>query len=281
MHEFLLFNGKILAASAVTLPAVSSAALYGRGIFTTAAIYRSRLFQWGKHWRRLIENSKTVGVDLSNYSEKDVKDSLAEIIEQNAIENGRARLTFFDESASGIWQFENDCRTSFLITTANFRLVSDDLRLSLSPFPVNSKSPLSRVKSCNYLENLLVLDEVKARGYDEAIRINEKGEIVSAAMANIFWTRAGEIFTPALETGALDGTTRAFIVEHFPVREACAAIDEVTVADEIFLASAGFGIRAVAGIDGRDYHRREIVTKIKNLFDEYTRQNAVGGEIQS
>jgi branched-subunit amino acid aminotransferase/4-amino-4-deoxychorismate lyase len=101
---------------------------------------------------------------------------------------------------------------------------------------------LTGVKSCNYLENILALEEAKKRGFDEVVRINEKNEIVSAAMANIFWTKDGRIFTPAIETGCLKGTTREFILENFPVCEKTAFIAELAEADEIFLTSAGIGI---------------------------------------
>jgi 4-amino-4-deoxychorismate lyase len=98
------------------------------------------------------------------------------------------------------------------------------------------------VKSCNYLENILSLEDAKDRGFDEAIRLNEKGEIVSACLANLFWKKDVAIFTPSLETGCLKGTTRGFILENFTVEERKAELIELEKADEIFLTSAGIGV---------------------------------------
>ena len=187
MHEFVFFNQHLISTSDSKIAAVSSAAFYGKGIFTTLAIRDKKAFLWEKHWRRLNDNALKVGVDLSEFSEDFLITALDGLIEKNEIENGRARITFFDERASNIWQFETNRKMSVLITTADLREVPENFRLAISPFLVNSTSPLAGVKSCNYLENILALEEAKRRGFDEAVRVNERGEIVSACMANIFW----------------------------------------------------------------------------------------------
>ncbi|NJM52943.1 MAG: aminotransferase class IV [Blastocatellia bacterium] len=242
MHKFVFFNQQIIPASQTKLSAISSATFYGKGIFTSLAIYDSKPFLWEKHWSRLVENATRIGLDF-DFSEETVAESLAQIIKHNKIGNGRARLTFFDESAQGIWAIENDKRTSLLMTTGDFRPLSDELKLTVSPYLINSTSPLINVKSCNYLENLLALEETQKRGFDEAVRLNEKGEIVSAAMANIFWIKDDEIFTPSLQTGCLAGTTREFILEKYEVVEVEESIETLHKADAVFLTSAGLGVK--------------------------------------
>lgn len=257
MHRFVSFNQKIQTPEQINLSAISAAAFYGRGVFTSLAIYKRKLFQWEKHWRRLIENAEKIRLDLSEFSEEKVKNSLSETINQNKIENARARITFFDESASGIWSFETNRKTSLLIATADFREAEKDLRLTVSPYLVNSKSPLAGVKSCNYLENILALENANAKGFAEAVRLNERGEIVSACMANLFWIKREKIFTPALETGCLEGTTRNFVIESakevFTVKT---TLEEFLKADEVFLTSAGIGIASVKKIDERTFNNK-------------------------
>jgi len=253
---FVSFNHQIIPASEAKISALASAALYGSGVFTTVAIYNRKPFQWRKHWQRLTENAEKLNIRLSaDLTEESVQNSLAELIEQNNLPDGRARITFFDEAASEIWTFENARRTSLLITTGDFRGDSGELRLTLSPYRVNSKSPLAGVKSCNYLENLLALEEAKSRRFDEAIRLNERGEMASAAMANLFWISDETIFTPSLETGCLEGTTRGFVIElakelGFEVYTTDEHFDELRLADEVFITSAGLGIAKVASLEG-------------------------------
>jgi len=250
MHKFISLNRQILPAENAFLSAVSSAALYGKGVFTTVAIHDSIPFLWEKHWRRLSENSRQVGIKLAGFSENAARDLLLEVVEKNHLRHGRARLTFYDESASSVWQINSKSKTNLLIQTADFRAVKNNFSLTVSPFRVNTSSPLAGVKSCNYLENILALEDARAKGFDEAIRLNEKDEIVSACLANIFWTKNGAVYTPGLETGCLEGTTRSFVLENFAVVEKKADLAELNEADEIFLTSAGIGIVKTGSADG-------------------------------
>lgn len=249
MHKLASFNQKIFTPEQINLSAISAVALYGKGIFTTVAIYNQKIFLWEKHWRRLNENAEKIGIDLSEVSDDLLKTSLFELIQQNKIQNSRARITFFDESASGIWSFETDKKTSLLITTDDFQKTTENFHLTVSPYSVNSKSALVNIKSCNYLENILALEDAKRKGFDEAVRLNEKGEIVSVSMANLFWIKGKKIYTSALETGCLAGTTREFLIENFEVEEKIIDLENLMNADEVFLTSAGIGIKNVAEID--------------------------------
>jgi len=250
MHKFISFNHQVLPAENAFLSATSSAALYGKGIFTTIAIHQAIPFLWEKHWRRLTGNARKIGVDLTGLPEETVKSSLLEIIEKNSLTRARARLTIFDESHSSVWQIETKRKTSVLIQTADFRVVPANFRLTVSPYRINSASPLAGVKSCNYLENILALQDARAKGFAEAIRLNEKNEIVSACLANVFWKKNGAIYTPSLETGCLEGTTRAFVLENYAVKERKANLAELNEADEIYLTSAGIGIVKTGSADG-------------------------------
>ncbi len=266
MPKFVSFNLQILPVEKVSISVISSAALYGKGIFTTLGVYHAKPFLWEKHWRRLRENSAKLDIDLSKFDEEAVKNALSHIILQNKLETGRARLTFFDESATRIWNFESQNKTSFLITTADWQKTKTEMRLTISPFAVNSKSPLANVKSCNYLENLLAFEEAKKRGFDEALRLNEKGEIVSVSMANIFWVKDEKILTPSLETGCLAGTTREFLMENFSVQEVKADLNEINEADEILLTSAGINIRP-ANFGNAQKKKVSIVSKLAEFLD--------------
>lgn len=268
MHKYVSFNQRIILAEDAFLSAISSATFYGKGIFTTVAIYNSKPFQWEKHLQRLNDNAEKIAIELSEFSSEVVENAFLEIIEKNKLANARIRLTFFDEASNKIWQTESKRKTSFLMTSADFRTVSENFRLTVSPFQINSKSPLVNIKSCNYLENLLRFEDAKGKGFDEAILLNERGEIVSAAMANVFWVKNGKIFTPNLETGCLDGTTRSFILENFPVKETIANLAELKKADEIFLTSAGVSVAKVKSFDEKILSE-EITNRVKNEFSRY------------
>jgi branched-subunit amino acid aminotransferase/4-amino-4-deoxychorismate lyase len=83
MHRFISFNRRILPAENAFLSAISAAALYGRGVFTTVAIHDSTAFLWEKHWLRLTENARKVRIGLAEFSEEATKNSLLGLIEKN------------------------------------------------------------------------------------------------------------------------------------------------------------------------------------------------------
>ncbi len=257
MHDLASVNFLTLAASDVRIPALSVAALYGKGVFTTLAIQNGKPFLWEKHWRRLKENSERLLIDLSDFPETRTREALDELISANLVRDGRGRVTFFDESPGGLWAIdESASKTSLLITTADPRSHAENFRLGVSPFTINSASPLAGVKSSNYLEKIASLATARDGGFDEAIQLNERGEIAAACMANVFWIKDDELFTPALATGCLAGTTREFIIENTAVSEVRTGIDSLHEADEIVLTSAGLGVVQVGEFEGRILKRQ-------------------------
>lgn len=256
MHELVFFNREILPANDASISAAGSAALYGKGIFTTIAVYDNKPFLWGKHWSRLKDNAGKIGINFSEFNEESVKNAVSEIISVNNAENARARLTFFCETPSGIWSYAGTQKTSLLIMTADNRKISTNLRLTVSPFKINSASPLTNVKSCNYLEKIIALNEARKRGFDEALQTNERGEIASACMANVFWSENDKLFTPSLKTGCLAGTTRELLLEKLNCLETEASLEVLQKAEAIYLSSAGIGVVQVEEYGNRKYESK-------------------------
>lgn len=227
--------------------------LYGIGVFTTVRISRGTVLFWDSHWNRLKIASEKIGIDLSLFTREWVTFRLQETIENEKIVNGGARITFLDGVPSKLWPTvgTRTAPTKILIEVKEGRTNVTELKLTRSPFLTNSRSPISGLKTCNYLEPILSLDEAKERGFHEAIRVNERGFVTSACMANVFWLAGGELFTPSLSTGCLAGTTREFVMENIDCREVEAGIEALADAEAIFLTSAGIGVQRVAEFEGK------------------------------
>lgn len=235
----------------------TTALLYGKGVFTTLFIHDGQPFVWEKHWRRLVRDADILGIDLSDHSEKRTHGALVAAIQEGGGATSRARITFSDESPSGIWSAESERRTSLSIIVGERRQVPATFELTVSPHRVNTTSPLAGVKSCNYLEPLLAYREATRRGFHEAVRANEDGKVASACIANIYWERDGKLLTPSLKTGCLPGTTREYLLENVRCEEVEAEIEELEKADRIFLTSAGIGVVSVAEFGGRQLNTSE------------------------
>ncbi|HKS27886.1 MAG TPA: aminotransferase class IV [Pyrinomonadaceae bacterium] len=265
MHSRIILNGEMLKdAGSARLPVVTPAALYGRGVFTTLAIHNGRPFLWPEHWARLMLHADRANVSRSFLDEEETRAALQTLIEANRVREGRARITLLANNAGkGFWKLDDEAEareTHLLIMTgeAHAPPAEDALALTVSPYRVNTHSPLAGVKSVNYLEHLLAWEEARARDFHEAVVMNERGEVVSATMANIFWVRDGTLHTPALQTGALAGTTRACVLRlaedlGIPIVEGVGELAQVGDANEIFLTSAGLGLSLVTTFDFHNY----------------------------
>ncbi len=261
MHPVIYLNKVMLEATKARVAPVSSAMLYGRGVFTTVAIYNGMPFLWPEHWQRLKDHAENLSIDCTGENERNVGEALRKLVAVNQVGKGRARVILLARSGRDVWKTRSagDRKTDLLIMTGEAQKISPaGLSLAVSPYRHNTFSPLAGIKSLNYLDEVLAWEEAQAREFDEAVMLNERGEIVSATMANIFWAREGTIHTPALSTGTLPGVTRAAVIElatrqFIPVIEGVYDLADITEAEEIFLTSASYGVAPVTTFDFRQY----------------------------
>jgi aminodeoxychorismate lyase len=261
VHPVIYLNKVMLEATKARVAPVSSAMLYGRGVFTTVAIYNGKPFLWPEHWQRLKNHAERLKVDCTGANELSVGEAVRKLAAVNQVRNGRARVILLARSGRDVWKpkKEGARKTDLLIMTSESQKVpTAGMSLAVSPSRFNTFSPLAGIRSLNYLEQVLSWEEARARDFDEAVMLNERGEIVSATMANIFWVKDGTLHTPALSTGAIAGITRAAVIElagkqFIPVIEGVYELADLADADEIFLTSASLGVAFVNAFDFRQY----------------------------
>lgn len=262
MHPVIYLNRTMVEATKARVAPVSSAMLYGRGVFTTVAVYNSQPFLWSKHWERLSEHADKLAVDLTGCTEKNVGDALHKLISVNQVNNGRAYVILLARSGRDFWKTKTTSSksTDLIIMTGDAqKKPRSGLSLAVSPYRVSTFSPTSGIKSLNYLDHVLSWEEAQSREFDEAVMLNERGEIVSGTLSNIFWVTNGTIHTPALSTGAIAGITRECLIDiankHFiPLVEGGYEMPALTEADEIFLTSSSLGVAQVTTFDFRRYN---------------------------
>jgi aminodeoxychorismate lyase len=251
----------MLEATKARVAPVSSAMLYGRGVFTTVAIYNGKPFLWPDHWRRLKDHAERLDVDLSEENESNVGEAIRKLVAVNQVKSGRARVILLARSGRDVWKTKKASprKTDLLIMTGDpQKIPAAGMSLAVSRYRFNTLSPLAGIRSLNYLEQVLSWEEAQARDFDEAVMLNERGEIVSATMANIFWVKEGTVHTPTLNTGAIAGVTRGAVInlatkQFIPLIEGVYELGDLAEADEIFLTSASLGVATVTTFDFRQY----------------------------
>src|SRR2546423_9948271 len=142
MHPHVILNQRLLKATSARLPAVTAATMYGRGVYTTVAVHRGRPFLWDAHWSRLLAHAERAGVEC-DFGDNETALALARLIEANEIERGRARVHLLARAVRDRWKFGVDGRASdLLMLTADALAHAETLALTVSPYRVNTCSPL-------------------------------------------------------------------------------------------------------------------------------------------
>ena len=238
--------------------------LLGDGLFETMRVLEGRILQWRRHWQRLDAGARTIGLALP-WTADDLHEAVEQTLRANHLREATVRLTVtrgFSPTARGLPP-PAEARPTLVIRAAPFapypeHLYQNGMRVIVSRRTRrNEHSPLSRVKSLCYLDNVIAREEAAAHGADEALLLNTQGNAACATTANVFLVRGGRLHTPAIAHGALPGTVRALLIAALAPRSSRAVdttrLDEADLrqADEIFLTNALMGIMPVRAIDDR------------------------------
>ena len=281
MHSLIYHNDRIIDIAESKIPPTSAGLLYGWGVFTNLRVYDGKAFAFDRHWTRLVAHAEkarvSVALDLKN-----ARSALDKLIAANSVEQGRARITFL-KGETGSWRSAAGIDSDLLMFTSDEASTArNDLTLTLSPYRLLSTALLAGIKQTAMLENLFALEEARSRNFNEAVLLNERGEIVSATAANIFWVIGDEIFTPSISTGCVSGITRHFIHE-IAVRwklhlvEGSFPVQRLLEAREVFLTSTAREVSIISSFDAKQYSIKQ--AKISRLigreFQKLTRDDKI------
>ena len=218
MSEIVYLNGSLLPLNEARISPVDYGFLFGFGLFETMRAYDGKIFRLDKHLNRLARSTETLGLPAATL---DIGKAVTDTLQANNLSNARIRVTV-SAGEGGIVPDPAGCTSPTVLITAGpyqpypEQTYEKGFKAVISSIRRNSQSPLSRLKSMNYLENLLAKREAKTAGADEALFLNERDLVAEAAMSNIFIVSGGMLKTPRVENGILPGITREIILELAP-----------------------------------------------------------------
>jgi branched-chain amino acid aminotransferase len=279
MDRLIYHNDVITDSAEIRLAPTIAGVVYGWGVFTNLRIYDGEPFAFDRHWERLIRHAERARVAVPIHRAR-AETALVELIKVNSVEQGKARLMVLKGDA-GAWRTEKGREYEFLIfTSPQVQNAGEPLAITLSPYRLLSSSPLAGVKQTAMLENLLAFEEARARGFTEALMLNERGEIVSATSGNIFWVEGDELLTPSLNTGCVAGVTRNLIQEiaarvNIYLVEGSYPLQRVLDSTEVFVTSSLREIISVASFDFKHYDLPQ-ARVTRNLVREFQKLHGDG-----
>jgi branched-chain amino acid aminotransferase len=263
MDEIVYLNGRLVPQSEAKLSPFDHGFLYGYGLFETMRAYNGHIFRLDSHLGRLRCSAESIELRHSVLTTEEGKQRLKAAcmatLEANQLKNARIRLTVSAGEGDMMPDPSTCSNPTILIAARNLHPIPPEkyetgFKATVPFLRRNSQSPLSRLKSTCYMENVLACSKARASGYDEAILLNERGYIAEGTTTNIFLVSNGELVTPSLESGVLPGITREAVLEiartsAIRANERLVNLDELIEAQEAFLTNSVLEIMPLVSID--------------------------------
>ncbi len=255
-------NGALRPADRAAIDPGDRGFTLGDGLFETMRVADGRPTHLGRHLLRLRAGAALLRIAVP-WDDDALEAGLLATIDSEAVRDGSARLTVSRGPAPrGVLPLPPD-RPTGLITAAPAAPAAPGAPTSGPVRAIlctttrrNEFSPLSRIKSLNYLDGVLARMEAERAGAGDALLFNTRGLLAEASAANLFVLQGGRLSTPPVADGALPGIRRALLIEGCAAVELSLLPDALFGADAVFLSSS-LGLRAVATLDDRTLSRRD------------------------
>jgi branched-chain amino acid aminotransferase len=257
----IYLDGKLVPKEEARISVFDHGFLYGDGVFEGIRVYDGNIFRMKAHMDRLYESAKTIALEIPLSPEEMTRATL-ETVAANGQKDAYVRLVVSRGFGDLGIDPGNCVKPTVVIIVASIRLYPPELyekgaSLVTSSFRrIPTQCIDSRIKSLNYLNNILAKIEARNSGCLEAVMLNHQGRVAECTADNIFIVKSGAIRTPALLEGALGGVTRGAVLDlareaGIPNEETMLAQHDLYNADECFLSGTGAEIVPVVSIDGR------------------------------
>lgn len=249
MSEAIWLNGRLSAAAAARIDPADRGLLLGDGVFETLAVADGRPLRLAAHLARLRAGAAVIGLPVP-LTDAALTAAMAEVLDAAGPKTGSLRLTLTRGVGPRGLPPPPEPSPTVMLTAGGLPPETPAHVIVAQSTRRNEHSPLSRIKSLNYLDNILARMEAQRAGADDALVLNTAGRVAEASAACLFWVKDGALFTPPIAEGALPGVRRAGIIAALGAAERPVLADELRGADEIFLANS-LSVRPVASLDGR------------------------------
>lgn len=281
----IYIDGKFLPEANAKISVFDHGLLYGDGIFEGIRFYNGRIFKLEEHLDRLWDSARSICLEIP-MTRAQMTEALLETVRRNDLRDGYIRQ-IVTRGVGNLGLNPAQCKQpSVIIIVATIALYPKSVYESgLTVVTCATRRPGAAVlnpavKSLNYLNNVMARIEANLAGADEALMLNDAGNVSECTADNVFVIKRGQIFTPPIAAGALRGITRSVafdIAEELGIRmtETDITRHDVFVADECFLTGTAAEVIPVIKADGRVIGTGKpgsITTRIIARFREITRE---------
>ncbi len=279
MSRKIYVAGKLVPAEQATVSVFDHGLLYGDGIFEGIRVYGGRVFLLKEHIDRLYESGLTIRLQIP-LSPTEMTKAVEDTVKANAISDGYVRLIVTRGPGSLGIDIRRTSNPQVIIIADSItmyppEMYENGMKIITASTIRNHPGALSpKVKSLNYLNNIMAKIEGIDAGTEEALMLNHNSEVTECTADNIFIVKRGVLKTPQPDCGLLEGITRGAVMGL--AREAGIAVQEcilvrhdIYTADECFLTGTGAEVIAVVSLDGRTIGSGKPGPVTKNLLERF------------
>lgn len=247
----LWLNGRLEAATQARIDPADRGFLLGDGVFETMAAKAGSVPELALHYARLQTGAALLRLPVP-ISQSALAAAIQDLTAANGLADAALRLTLTRGAGPrGVLPAANATPT-LLLTTSPLPEPAPPARLVVSSLRRDETSPLSRIKSLNYLPSLLARLEAAEQGADEALLLNHAGRVAEASAASLFVCQQGQWMTPPVSEGALPGIRRAVLLAAGRIQEAPVNLADLYTAQALCLGNA-LTLRQVACLGAHHY----------------------------
>lgn len=263
--RFIWMNGSVMAWDAAQIHVSAHGLQYGTGVFEGVRSYDTvegaAIFRLDAHMHRLKASAEHYEIDIP-YSVEQLSDAALEVVRVNGLENAYLRpIAFFDSYSFSVWPKDCPVTTAIIAVPGRAYLQGGPehgVRVMVSSARrIDGSVLLPHVKACgHYLNSVRAVQEAIRKGYDEAILLNNKGDVAEGSGANLFVVKDGTVITNDRDASIVMGITRDSVIQiardlGLPMEIRPISIADVRGADELFFSGTAVEVTPIKAVDER------------------------------
>jgi len=265
--DLIWYNGQIIPFLDATTHVMSHALHYGSGVFEGIKCYNTQhgpaIFKLNNHIDRLYKSAKIYNINIP-YTPRELSQACLDLVVDNKIDNGYIRpIAFYGYDTLGVHPKECPVSVSIGIFDWDSYLgkgaLENGVRITISPWRKfhSTSFPTIAKSSGQYLNSLLAVQDARAKGFDEALLLNQEGNIAEGPGQNIFIIKDEELYTNAEDSSILMGITRESLIQlakdnNIPIHIGRLSLGQLFNADEAFFCGTASEVTPINSVDGRE-----------------------------
>lgn len=278
MHKFVCHNDRVLPLEEVRLSPGQAGLINGWGIFSTVRVYDGIPFALERHYDRLTRDAERIQLPMRTPLNA-LRDKMLAMLQANRIDDACVRI-YFIFNTIGIWKSDEPFpKVDLIMYAVDVPSRVGATKLAVQQHGRHAAHPLTGTKVTSWLNNAWMVEQAHQRGFDDALLLNERGEVSECTAANVYCVKGGKVATPPLNSGCLAGVSRAILLEEtakarMPITERVLNLDDFYSADEVFITSTTRHVQPISHIEKHVIKQAPgpVTEKLEKLFEKYVKE---------